>query len=163
MRSAPFSIEVPYSTPVVMDNGMVSRPWAKFFENIQTAMDSLGIEKQFDLVNNQASSADVEGLMVDKSVASNASVDYLIQRVTTGGGATENVETGTFYLAYKPSAATWVLSAGPSTAGVTLSVTSLGQVKYTTTNISGTASISRIVWRVRTLGAKNAQYSRMGR
>lgn len=43
--------------------------------------------------------------------------------------------------------------------GVVFSVTSDGQVQYTTTNISGTASISKIFFRMRTMGGKNSQYS----
>lgn len=163
MGSAPFTIEVPYQNKVIDDSGLIERAWSIFFRNTTTAVDPLGIERTFEIINNKGVATDIEGLSFDKTKVSQASVDYLIQRVTTGGLASELIETGTFYAAYKPTSVDWVLSDVPSTAGVTLTITSSGQVQYTSTNITGaTAYISKITFRVRTLGAKN-DYSKMGR
>lgn len=162
MKTAPFSIEVPYRDYVANPDGLISRTWSTFFRNIQSALSPLGIEKYFELVNNQGVAAEIEGLTFDKARVGQAAVDYLIQRVTTSTGATELVETGTFFVVYKPTSDTWVLSSGPTTAGITLTVTAAGKVKYTSTNITGTASISKFTYRARTLAAKNSQYSTAG-
>lgn len=162
MKTAPFSVEVPYKTPITDGSGFISTAWQFFFRKQKESVDPLGIEKSFELVNNQASSAEIEGLLFSKEKVSAAWVDYVIQRVTTGGGAVEQIEQGTFMCVYKPTSDTWVLSDGPTTSGVTLSITSLGQVKYTTTNVAGTASISKINFRARTIAMKNQQYSEAG-
>jgi hypothetical protein len=162
LKAAPFSFEVPYKTPIADQGGLVQRAWSFFFRNVQSALDPLGVEKYFSLVNNQASAANIEGLKFDYAKVGQVIVDYLIQRVTTSTGATELIETGQFYLVYKPTSATWALTSGPSTAGITLSVTSAGQVQYTSSNITGTASISKITFRARTMAAKNSQYSVAG-
>lgn len=162
MKAAPSSFDVPYKNPVITNDGLVDRAWSLFFRGVQQALSPLGTEKAFSLVNNQSSAADIEGLVFDYTKVGQVSVDYLIQRVTTSTGATELIEAGTFYLAYKPTSNAWALSGGPSTAGITLSVTAAGQVRYTSSNITGTASISKITYRARTLSAKNAQYSVTG-
>lgn len=159
---APISTSVPYQTPIADGDGLIQRVWSFFFRNLQLALDPLGLEKCFTIVNNNSVAADVESLVFDFAKVGQASVDYLIQRVTTGGGAQEKIETGTLYLAYKPTSNTWVLSGGPTTAGVTLTVTSSGQVQYTSSNLTGTAYISKFTFRARTLAAKNSSYSVMG-
>lgn len=164
MSSAPYTTQVPYKDKITdNETGLVDRSWATFFRNILTALDPLGTERYCAIVNNQTSDANIDGLSFDAEKVSQASVDYLIQRVTTGGGATELIESGTFYAAYKPTSEDWVLSDVPSTAGVTLSITADGQVQYTSSNISGTASISKITFRARSMAAKNSLYSVMGR
>jgi hypothetical protein len=160
--SAPFTIEVPRRDKLTDESGLVSRTWETFFRNVRSVLDPMGLEKYAELTNNQASAADIDGMKFSREYVSQVTVDYLIQRVTTGTGATELIETGTFYVAYKPTSQDWVLSNVPSTAGVTLSITSSGQVQYTTTNITGTASISKMTYRARTLAAKNSQYSLVG-
>lgn len=163
MKAAPFTIEVPHRDKITVESGLVSRTWETFFRTVRRVLDPLGIEKYATLTNNQASAADIEGMLFSYRGVSQASVDYLIQRVTTGTGATELVEAGTFYLAFKPTSAAWVLTNGPTTSGITLSVTTSGQVQYVSTNITGTASISKITFRARVLAGKNHQYSDVGR
>ena len=163
MKAAPYSVEVPLRSEPIGEDGKLTAPWQVFFINLRRSIDPLGIERTFELVNNQAAPADVEAMTFSARGVSQAAIDYLIQRVTTGGGAQELIETGTFYVAYKPTSANWVLSGGPTTAGITLTVTAAGQVQYASTNITGTASISKIAWRARTLACKNEQYSEVGR
>lgn len=107
----------------------------------------------FSLVNSQAVAADITGLLVNLNKTRIATVEYLIERVTTGGGATELIEGGSFSLVYKPTSAIWTIVAigtpGPSAGGITFTITAAGQVQYTSTNITGTASISRIGFRVK--------------
>jgi hypothetical protein len=159
----PVSVTVPYQDAVVDKKDLlITRTWSFFFRSIQAALDPLGVEQYFTLVNNQSVAADIDGLKFDLAKVGQVTVDYLIQRVTTGGGATELIETGTLYAAYKPTSNDWFLINVPSSAGITLSITSSGQIQYTSTNVTGTASISKLTFRARTLAAKNSQYSSAG-
>lgn len=163
MKAAPITMQVPLKTQVVDEIGNISRPWGVYLLNLEKSLVPLGIEKSFELTNNNAVAADIEGLSFDAAKVSQAAVDYLIQRVTTGGGAVEKIETGTFFAAYLPTSNNWVLSEVPSTAGITLTVTSGGQIQYTSTNETGAPSISKLTYKARTLSAKNSQYSEAGR
>lgn len=163
MKAAPQTLQVPLKTPIVDETGALSRPWGVYLVNLEKSLVPLGIEKSFELTNNLSVAADVEGLSFDSAKVSQAAIDYLIQRVTTGGGAVEKIETGTFFAAYLPTSNNWVLSEVPSTAGITLTVTTGGQIQYTSTNETGTASISKLTFKARTLSAKNSQYSEAGR
>lgn len=161
MKAAPISLDVPYDSDVVDNKRVVTRPWSTFFRAIQSALFPLGTESAADIANNQVAAALIEGLSFDLRKVGMGAVDYYIQRVTTGGGAVELIESGTFYASYKPTSANWVLSNVPSTAGVTLSIDAGGAVSYTSSNVTGTALISKITFRARTLAAKN-YYSVMG-
>lgn len=162
LKAAPLTLRPPYQNKLVDAEGIIDRVWAVFFRELESFLTPLGKERTAELVNNQSGAADIEGLAFDKTRVSQAAVDYLIQRVTTGGGAVELIEAGTFYAAYKPTSNSWALTNVPSTANVTLSITSAGQVQYTTSNEGGTAYISRIVWRARTLQGKHSSYSEAG-
>lgn len=159
MAFIPKTLDVLYRDKIVGENGLVSRTWGEFFRLLQISLNALGLEQYFLIENNQSSAINIDGLSFDKRFVSQSSVDYLIQRVTD---AIEKIETGTFYAAYLPTTDSWVLSNLPSTAGITLSVTSDGQVQYTSTNLAGIESISKITWRARTMAAKNSLYSQMG-
>lgn len=109
---------------------------------------------------------DITDLKFNLRGVSQATVDFLIQRVTTSGGATELIESGMFVVSYNPTSADWSLTMigtpGPDDSGIDFSIDSNGQVQYVSTSITGTASISKITWRSRTLGAKNSLYSSVG-
>lgn len=111
--------------------------------------------------------ADITGMLFNKSGVTHTIVEYLVQRVTTGGGAVELIEGGLVQYVYEPVSDLWTQTVlhehNPSDAGITLSITTTGQVEYLTTLITGTASISNIFWRARTLSGKNVQYSKAGR
>ena len=108
----------------------------------------------------------IDGMKFNYKGISQATVDFLIQRVTTSTGATELIETGIFVVSYNPTSENWSLTMigtpGPDDSGVDLSIDSDGQVQYASTSITGTASISRINWRARTLSAKHSTYSSAG-
>ncbi len=72
-----------------------------------------------------------------------------------------NSATNTFKLSATKGGAA-VTAATDSGTGTQKINMSSGQVQYTSSNISGTASISKITWRARTLGGKNYQYSQVG-
>lgn len=161
IRSAPKTLEVPYKTPIV-EFGALTIAWSKFFETIRDYIDPLGYEKSSQLDNNIATPTKLEGFSLDRRKVSCGFYDYLIQRVTTDTGATELIESGTFRMHYLPTSDDWVLSNGPTTAGITLTKNASGDVLYTSSNITGEPSISKITVRIRTLAAKN-YYSEAGR
>lgn len=109
---------------------------------------------------------EVEGLGFDYRQVTSAVVEYLVQRVTTGAGATELIESGIFIVSYLPTSNSWSLHSvsadNPHDSGVTFTISSEGQVQCQSSAITGTDSISRMFWRARTLGGKNHQFSSFG-
>lgn len=166
MASKYQNLEIPLRDPVTDSSGIIARTWLEFFRFVQLIVEPLGFEKNFALVNNVAVAANIDGLTFTSKTVSQAVVDFFIQRVTTGIGATEILTSGTFHLVYKPTSNAWALvimgTPGPSASGITFSVTAAGQVQYTSSNITGTASISKISWRARTMGGKSHTYSTAG-
>lgn len=166
MAIAQESLSVPYNDRAVDKEGFLSNVWTSFWQSLYDRIYPLGVETSFTLANNQSSPADVVGLKVNSRAVSMAIVEFLVQRVTTGGSAVETVEAGSFILSYNPTAEDWNISLthinAPDNSGVDFTVTAAGQVRYTSTNIGGDPSISRIVWRMRTLAAKSTQYSSQG-
>lgn len=241
------TIRMPFENPIVNQSGVVTQAWQYALRLFQTLLEPLGVEQNFTLVNNQSAAANITGMALNYKQTSHGIVDYIIQRVTTGTGATEIVSGGCFHLVYKPTSPVWeiqerntpgagaftaaatdictrtahnmllghsvqltttgTLPAGLSLAtnywvvptgadtfklassyanaqsgsnavditdagtgthtitpnpGVKFSVTTAGQVQYTSTSITGTASISKISWRMRTLGGKSSTYSSAG-
>lgn len=159
MKSTYLSLQIPIKSKVINDDQSIGNPWLEFFRQLKELVDGLGQEKFATIENNIGTPTDVEGFAFSKKNVGHAIIDYLIQRVTTDVGATELVEAGTFGVYYRPSSDDFVLQYGPSSAGVTLTVTASGQVQYVTSDITGTPWISKITYRARTLGAKNQAYS----
>lgn len=152
------TIEVPYSNEIIESDKKITVPWQQFFRKLYDLVSPMGFERSFQLENNVASAADVEGLQVNSQKINQVIIEYVIQRITTSTGATELIESGLKIAVYKPVAASWSLvtigTPGPDGSGVTLSITAGGQVRYTSTNITGTPSVSKITYRARTLAAK---------
>lgn len=161
------SFKAPFRDLIIDSNGFVSRVWQWFFRIIQTRIYPLGVEKSFTLLNNQVSASNITGMVFNKSGITFAIVEYLVQRVTTGAGAIEKIESGVLLYTYRPTSDDWVQNIlsehSPVDAGIVFSITSLGQVQYTTTNETGTESISNIFYRSRTISGKNIQYSSVNR
>jgi len=154
---------VPFSSPVVDESNSLSRPWEQFFRKIQDIVDYIKDEQSFTLANNQSSAADLTPLTFDYRYTSQAVIEYLLQRTSS---TTEAIESGQIVCAYLPRSNDWSISKSANltvgTPGLTVSITSTGQVQYTTTNQGGTVSISRIVFRVREIKAKSSAYSQLG-
>jgi len=160
------SFKIPHREAIAGKRVFVSQVWETFFRKVYELLKPLGEEKSFPIVNNQAAAADVIGMQFKKGNVSQVVVDWLVQRVTTSTGAVETIESGIFILVYNPTSENWSLvgigTPGPDDSGVDFTVTSGGQVQYASTNIAGTASISKLTWRARTMAAKHRSYSVTG-
>lgn len=156
------SIDVPYQQPLIEKaSGVLTISWQNFFRSLFERVYSIGIESSFSLVNNQSVASNIEGLQFDYRKVNQAIIEYVIQRITGPTlSPTELIQTGCFAVVYKPVAGTWNIvsigSTGPDAAGITFSITTGGQVQYTSSNMTGTANVSKITYRARTLSAKVA-------
>lgn len=96
------------------------------------------------VTNNQVAPTNVNNLAFDASVIRAAFVQYYVYR-TWNSGSEEVVEMGTLYVAFKDIANEWTLSqAGQNTesSGVQFDITNAGQVTYTSSNLTPSASYS---------------------
>ncbi len=119
-------------------------------------------ETIFTIANNQSSPSNVTGLLFNPVSVRSAEIDMQYYRNTTGAGATEMSARAKFLATYKTVAASWDLSpmgaggdfdsGSGEPAGITLSITSAGQVQYISTNFSGTAASSIMHFRASTMG-----------
>lgn len=90
------------------------------------------------VINNTGSLANVTDLIVNNAITRAALVDYYVYRVF---GATEIAEVGTLRLVYKTNATTWEVDRTFTGDGqISFSVTTGGQVQYTSVPISGSGS-----------------------
>jgi hypothetical protein len=107
----------------------------------------------FTVANNQSSPANVTGFLVDPTLYRSFLAEYSIYRKTTGAGATELAEKGIIQAVFSTVAGTWEMTVGPAvgSAGVTFTITNAGQVKYTSTNITGTPATSKLTFKVSTM------------
>jgi len=134
---------------------------ASWFNAIRTAgialesfLGSVTGLTSFTVVNNQASAANVTGLLFNGTTVKMAIVDYRVRRNTTGAGATERVQGGSMVALYASTAGTWSLTPGPQAgddAGVTFTITAGGQVQYISDSQTGTADESVLKYTVRSL------------
>jgi hypothetical protein len=114
--------------------------WAEEVTNVLDDLVSAGdiFQTEFTIVNNQSTSADVNGLLLDTSVVRSAVIDYSIYRVSTSNPS-GNVENGTIFAVYDNSASSgnkWIISQEKNgEAGVTLDIDDDGQFTYTSTDI----------------------------
>lgn len=93
---------------------------------------------KFTLANNQSLAADVTGLLFDKTKHQAVLIEGSLYRKTST--PTELCSFVKMLATYKPVADTWTLhdpeSQGDETL-VTFSITSAGQIQYTSSNLSG--------------------------
>lgn len=94
---------------------------------------------EINILNNQAVALSIPGLLADSSTYRSLKVFYEIFRKTD---SSERICNGWFTLLYKESTPGWDIAPGgfdgDPAHGVTFSVTSGGQVQYTSDNQSGT-------------------------
>lgn len=135
-----------FSTIPVRVNGTTF--YASWVNDIRTALiNAFGVivtaEAQATLADNQASAANVLGLVFDKTITNSVRVDYTIYR--TNGSTTERRETGYLTLTFKPIANAWTLSRriendedALNKTFPSLTVTAAGQVQYISDSVGGT-------------------------
>ena len=155
-------IQVPYRDNI-NSGGTLTKSWQFFFQRLfNQILAYIEPEQSIEIVNNQAVATDFVGLSFNKEFTSQATIEYLIQRTTD---TTDLVQSGVLLAIYKYNTNSWVLhslGAGPDVSGVAFSITAQGQVRYTSTNVTGTPRLSRIVYRLRQIEAKSSLYSRVG-
>lgn len=107
------------------------------------AGEGLTTEATATLSNNQASPIDITGMTL--AGFKSAMIHYLVQRVTTGAGAVQLIETGVLLVSLVNGS--WILTEtlADGDAGVEFSIDG-NDIQYVTTNITGTPSISKINW-----------------
>lgn len=146
---------VPNKEQLVDSLGAATRYFELFLRNVIDLLLPLGSEFSVDLENNKASATNIIGLNFKKESEIQSFIEYVIQRTTTSG---QTIESGILRVVYLPFTDSWnlgsVITAGPNSAGVTFSITSAGQVQYTSTNVVNQNKF-RISIRVRKLTGKN--------
>lgn len=96
-------------------------------------------QTSFTIANNQSSAANITGLLFSPTLFRSVKIEYALYRQTDTAGSAR-AQMGQLRFVYNTQAASWFVSddfAGQD-AGVTFSITSSGQIQYTSTNISGT-------------------------
>lgn len=136
-----------YSIPQQGENP----PWGEDLSDVLNAIvtvlnSSVGsadiLTTSFTVANNQSSAANVTGLSFDTTEVRSAIISYSIYRSTS---LSELSECGHIFATYKSTANSWEFTpVGTGDAGVTFSITSAGQVQYTSTNLSGTSYVGKL-------------------
>ena len=95
-----------------------------------------GTELQQTIANNQGSPANITGLSFDKTSVKTAHVKFDIFRRTDSSHV---IETGDLFIVHNTETDLWEIqwASHHDDSGVIFSITSAGQVQYTSDNISG--------------------------
>lgn len=105
------------------------------FDDIVILLPDLKANKSFSFTNNQSSVADVTGVLLDSSSEKSAVIHYQIFR----DGTANLYESGTLKASYNGTDWDHTIER-VGDAGFTFSITSGGQVQYTSTNNSGSSA-----------------------
>lgn len=105
------------------------------------------VDIDFTIVNNQILATNITNLSFDGSTYRGFVIDYTIYRSTS---INEVAQIGRLRGVYKTTAASWSLSDDYSgdNAGVTFSITNLGQIQYTSTSILGTSYSGLLTYKI---------------
>lgn len=152
---------VPYSFPETGELGWGEQvtDWAEAVTNQLSGLVTVGdiALTTVSIANNQSSSAVVSGLSFDIASTKGAFVEYNIERSVTG---TKHSETGTLILTYNSLSTTWDIAryhagtSGDTIDGVQFTAVnsgSLGQVYYTSDNLSGSSYDGKMRFRARVI------------
>lgn len=97
--------------------------------------------------NNQTTLINVDNLSFETTQVRHAIIEYSVYRVTS---SEEVSQCGNLLITYKNNAATWELIDNTvGDAGVSFTITTAGQVQYTSTNMAGTGYQSKMSFRAR--------------
>ena len=130
----------PYNYPTAGDEpgwGGQATDWAEAVTNVLAEL--LGpndiLETAFNIANNQTSAADITGLFFNAASVRAANITYSVYRISNTN-LSGNAETGTIQLIYD-NVIGWSINQGNilGSSGVTFSITVVGQLQYTSTNI----------------------------
>ena len=139
--------------------GEEASSWAEAVTDVLANVAGEGdiLQTSASLSNNIAALTSINGFAFDPAVVRGAVAEFSIYRVTleTSLGAAdgqERVETGVLYIGSKSSAGSFEMSqAGSGGSGVTLSITSAGQIQYTSDSMTGINHSGVIKFRARAL------------
>lgn len=140
---------VPYDYPTAGDEpgwGGEATGWAEEVTNVLNNLlgpDDI-LETSFNIANDQSTVADVTGLAFNAGSVRSAIVEYAVYRISDSAPS-GNAETGEIHIVYDNSAG-WSIGVGSvvGNSGINFSITSAGQVQYTSTDI-GTLGYTGII------------------
>ena len=118
-------------------------------------LSTFSVEKSFTLANNQGVAASITGLSFDPNLYRGVIIEYDIYR-KTATGSTECREIGRLILTYSTEDGAWTFErdavATKNDTGITFSMSG-NQLKYVSTNISGSSYVGNFNYRVKTWAA----------
>lgn len=148
------TVSVKNQTFTIPESG--NRQWGEettgWISAISLAVSDLTVTGDIKLIsvsvaNNQAATANVENLRFENSQTRHAIVEYGVYRITSGS---EVSQAGQLFLTYKSSAATWEIEDHTvGDAGMVFTITTAGQIQYTSTNMAGTGYQGKMSFRGR--------------
>lgn len=154
------------STPLIIDNQTFNYPvagespgwgedataWAVAVTNVLATVSGdgdIGLTSA-TLANNQAVAANVSGLLFDVAVVRGAKIEYSIYR-TSSTITTPKAEKGTMEVSYDGS--TWsILRSATEDTGITFTISSTGQIQYTSTDVGSTSYTGTMKFYAKALG-----------
>lgn len=122
--------------------------------NVQNPGDSTPLspgQVSFTLANNQSVAANVTGLLFDETEKRSGRIEYQIR--LTDDTPYEVLELGEFFVYYNEDDGQWYGEYGQKNFGnssAVLSITTVGQIQYTTPNLTGGNPSLTLKYRVTT-------------
>jgi hypothetical protein len=109
-------------------------------------------ETTFTIANNTAVAANVTGLVFSSASYKSAVIYCEVRRKTS---TNELISNGMLRVYYRDLTSTWELldELGGDDDGVVFSITSAGQVQYTSSNVSGTSYTGKLTFKAITFAA----------
>jgi len=146
-----------FDTIPVRSNGDITPVTASWWNIIRTqlvAFEALfgggaTAEAQFTVANNQSSAADVTDMVLDKTTYAGGLIWYSVAvRDDTEGRR----ETGFIHITYEAETDAWDVSQETKVSigtisGVVFTITSAGQVQYTSANLTGGGYTGKMRWK----------------
>lgn len=128
--------------------------WAKEVTTVLAFLLAPGdiVNSTATINNNQTTPDDINGMVFVNTQTRSAKVSYQVKRSVTGN---IRIQSGSLYLDWNPQTSQWILTHDftAGNAGITFSVTSGGQVQYTTDNMTGSGYVGEIKFNAKTLPA----------
>lgn len=145
---------IPFNYPTAGESpgwGEAASDWAQAVTDSLNTLISVGdiFPTSASIANNQSSAVNVAGLAFNIANVKSAVIEYYIARSTSLSNLNEQ---GTISIIYRPSSTDWEMQRESlNDAGLLFSITSAGQLQYTSSNLSGTSYQGKIKFRARTL------------